>query len=339
MSRTHVLRRFTPVALLAASALLLGACGSDNSSKDKSSTSKPSSSPSAGATESPTAAAGGCDGYKTGKESDGVKVSGDFGKKQDATFTTPLSATGLERTIVTKGTGKATENGQAVDALLTVYLGKDGKALGSQQVSLTPGDSSMIPAFLAGVDCVPIGSRVVVASPAKEMYGAQGNAQLGISADDTLVIVTDVIGIKKPLVPEAWKTNVPKVSFDAQGTPTLKLPKTAPPKQLLLKVLKPGTGDVVKAGDTVTLDYQGTSWDTGKIFDQSYGKQPASFATNQVVEGFGAALVGQKVGTKLVVSIPPKYAYGEKGAGQQLSGQTLVFVIEIQKTAATAAAQ
>jgi FKBP-type peptidyl-prolyl cis-trans isomerase len=127
------------------------------------------------------------------------------------------------------------------------------------------------------------------------------------------------------------------VKFNAKGKPKLTLPGTKPPADLLLKVLKPGTGDVVKAGDTVTLDYQGTSWDTGKIFDQSYGKQPASFATDQVVEGFGAALVGQKVGTKLVVSIPPKYAYGEKGAGQQLSGQTLVFVIEIQKTAATAA--
>ena len=110
----------------------------------------------------------------------------------------------------------------------------------------------------------------------------------------------------------------------------------------MLKVLRPGTGDVVKAGDTVTLDYQGTSWDTGKIFDQSYGKQPASFATDQVVEGFGAALVGQKVGTRLVVTIPPKYAYGEKGSSNDssgLAGQTLVFVIDIQKTAATAAAQ
>ena len=110
------------------------------------------------------------------------------------------------------------------------------------------------------------------------------------------MIVTDVIGVKKPLVPQAWKTDEPKVTFDAKGKPTLKLPKTKPPKDLLLKVLRQGDGDVVKTGDTVTVDYQGTSWDTGKIFDQSYGKQPASFATNQVVEGFGAALVGQKVG-------------------------------------------
>jgi peptidylprolyl isomerase len=330
MSRTQTLRRLAPVALLAALALALTACGSSKSTKDSSS-SKSSASPSASASTD----ASGCTSYSSGSTSEAVKVTGDFGKTQTATFKTPLKATGIERTVVTKGTGEATKPGETVDTLVSVYLGKDGKALGSQPVPLTVGDASMIKAFLAGVDCVPVGSRVVVTAPAKDMYGPQGNTQLGITADDTLVIVTDVIGQKKQVVPQAWKTDVPKVTFDAKGKPTVKLPGTKPPKKLLLKVLKPGTGDVVKAGDTVTLDYQGTSWNTGKIFDQSYGKQPASFATNQVVEGFGAALVGQKVGTRLIVSIPPQYAYGTDKANDSsgLAGQTLVFVIDIQKTA------
>jgi len=330
MSRTATLRRLAPVALLAASALVLTSCGS---SGDKSGKASDSSKPSA--SSSPSSAASGCDAYSAGDTSNGVKVEGEFGKTQTATFTTPLKATGLQRTVLTKGTGKETTTGQTVDALISVYLGKDGKALGTEPVSLTVGDSSMIKAFLAGIDCVPLGSRVVVAAPAKDMYGDQGNSQLGITADDSLVIVTDVIGLKKQLKPAEWTKDTPTVTFDADGKPTLKLPATKPPADLMLKVLRPGDGDVVKSGDTVTLNYQGTSWDTGKIFDQSYGKQPASFATNQVVQGFGAALVGQKVGTRLVVTIPPKYAYGEKSATDSsgLGGQTLVFVIEIQKTA------
>jgi FKBP-type peptidyl-prolyl cis-trans isomerase len=329
MSRTSTLRRLTPVALVAASALLLTACGSGSDAKDKtsgSSSKSPSSSPSA------STDASGCTSYSSGETSKAVKVDGEFAKTQTATFKTPLKASSIQRTVLTEGTGAKTTSGQSIDALISVYLGKDGKALGSQPVTLTVGDASVIPAFTAGIDCVPIGSRVVVAAPAKDMYGAEGNTQLGITAEDSLVIVTDVIGVKKALKPQAWKKDVPKVTFGGDK-PTLKLPGTKPPTDLLLKVLKPGTGDVVKAGDSVTLDYQGTSWDSGKIFDQSYGKQPATFKTTDVVEGFGAALVGQKVGTRLVVSIPPKYAYGEKGAGQELSGQTLVFVIEIQKTA------
>jgi peptidylprolyl isomerase len=339
MFRTTTLRRLAPVALLAASAFVLASCGDDGSDKASGKTSgkdKASSTESASSSPSATADAGGCGTFAAGKVSDGVKVSGDFGQKQTATFSTPLKATGLERTVVDKGTGAETKAGQTLDVLISVYLGKDGKALGSQQVSLTPGDSQMIQAFTAGIDCVPIGSRVVVTAPAKDMYGEEGNSQLGITAEDSLVIVSDVIGEKKQVVPGEWKKDVPKVSFDADGKPTLTLPDTKPPADLLLKVLKPGDGDVVKAGDTVTLDYQGTNWRTGKIFDQSYGKQPASFATDQVVEGFGAALVGQKVGTRLVVSIPPEYGYGATGNEQAgIKGtDTLVFVLEIKATAA-----
>jgi FKBP-type peptidyl-prolyl cis-trans isomerase len=329
MFRTTTLRRLAPVALLAASTMVLAACG-DSKDKDKtSSTDKSSSSP------SPSTDANGCGTFSSGKTSDSVKVTGDFGQKQTATFSTPLKATSLERTVVDEGTGAKTTAGQTLDTLISVYLGKDGKALGSQPVSLTAGDAQMIQAFTAGIDCVPIGSRVVVTAPAKDMYGEEGNSQLGITAEDSLVIVTDVIGEKEQVAPQAWKQDVPKVTFDAAGKPTLKLPDTKPPADLVLKVLKPGDGDVVKAGDTVTLDYQGTNWRTAKVFDESYGKQPASFATTDVVEGFGAALVGQKVGTRLVVSIPPKYGYGETGSEQAgIKGtDTIVFVVEIKSTA------
>lgn len=327
MVRTLALRRLTPVALLASAALVLASCGDDDN--DASGDASPSSSPSS----SESADAGGCGEYSSGDTSAAVKVTGEFGEKQEADFKTPLEATKLERTVLDEGTGEDTVAGEPVDVLLSLYLGKDGTAIGTEPASITVGDPQIPDAFTAGVDCVPIGSRVVVSAAAAEVYGEQGNPNLGIAADDSLVIVTDVIGAKEPVTPKAWKEGAPKVTFDADGKPTLKLPSSKPPAELLLKVLRAGDGDVVKSGDTVTLDYQGTSWDTGEIFDQSYGMQPATFATTGVVEGFGAALVGQKVGTRLVVSIPPQYAYGEAGSGHELAGQTLVFVIEIQETA------
>jgi len=332
MSRTTLLRRLTPVALLASSAFVLGGCGS---SKDTKSNPDSSSSPSSSATNS---TASGCGDYSPGDTSDSVKVSGAFGETQTATFKTPLKATDLERTVVDEGDGDKTAKGDSVDVLLSLYLGKDGKALGSQPATLTVGDTQILPAFTAGLDCVPIGSRVVVTVPASDVYGAEGKPDLGITAEDTLVIVTDVIGQKKLPATKAWTKDVPKVTFDAQGKPTLKLPGKKPPAGLLLKVLRKGNGAVVKSGDSVTVDYQGTDWNTGKIFDQSYGKQPASFVTSQVVPGFGAALVGQKVGTRLVVSIPAEFGYGSAGNAQAGIGgtDTIVFVVEIKKTAAAA---
>lgn len=322
------LRRLAPVAALAAASLALAGCGggSDDSKGKSSSSSSSSSSPGA----KPAADANGCVKADSGKTSEAVKVSGDFGKTQKATYDKPLTATDLERTVVTKGSGAATKKGDSVNALVSVYLGT-GKSLGTQPLTILVGSDTIPALFEAGAACLPVGTRTVSTQKAADVYGAQGNAQVGIKADDTIIVVTDVLGVKKDLAPAAWTKDVPKVDTSGK-TPKVTLPKTKPPTQLELKVLKQGTGAVVQKGDTVTLDYQGTSWDTGKVFDQSYGKSPASFATDQVVEGFGAALVGQKAGTRLIVTIPPKYAYGEKGSGQQLSGQTLVFLIDIKST-------
>lgn len=108
-----------------------------------------------------------------------------------------------------------------------------------------------------------------------------------------------------------------------------------PPTELVLKVITEGTGDTVKSGDSVTVDYQGTNWTDGEVFDESYGKTPATFTTGGVVKGFGAALVGQKVGAQLVVGIPPEFGYGSAGsASAGIAGtDTLVFVIEIKDVA------
>lgn len=320
------LRASAPLAALATLGMVVAGCGSSGSADAKASA---SSSPSTASSASASPAAVTCTGLKPGKTSDSVSVTGAFGKQQKATIPPKLKATDTERSILKKGSGATPSKGQQVTTLVSVYLGS-GKELGSQPLTVTVGDANLPELFTGGAACLPLGTRSVATAPATAVYGPSGNPQAGISPKDTVVVVSDLVSIKKQLVPAAWTKNQAKVTFDAKGKPTVKLPKTPPPSQLELQVLKKGSGDTVRAGDSVTLDYQGTSWNTGKIFDQSYGKQPATFATNQVVEGFGAALVGQKVGTRLIVSIPPKYAYGPKGSGSQLGGQTLVFVIDIK---------
>lgn len=122
---------------------------------------------------------------------------------------------------------------------------------------------------------------------------------------------------------------------DKKDSPDAKTTASAygpPPSELVLKVIKPGTGETVKSGDPVTVDYQGTNWTNGQVFDQSYGRGAATFETDGVVPGFGAALVGQKVGAQVVVGIPPEFGYGSAGqSGAGIAGtDTLVFVIEVK---------
>ena len=326
MLRSLSSRRMAPVAALITAALLVSGCGSDSKDKKKSSDEP---------TKSATAAAGSCD-YKSGDTSDAVKVTGEFGKDLKASFKTPLKATGLQRTVVDEGDGKETAKGDQLNVVISAFLGSSGKSLTTEPAKFKVGDTSLPAAFDAAISCVPLGSRVAVTVPAKDIYGDAGNPQLGIKATETLVIVADVVDKVKPLKPAAWP-DAPKVTFGSNGTPKVTL-TGKPDPALKLKVLKKGTGAVVASGDSVTVNYQGTSWNTKKIFDQSYGKTPATFTTDGVVAGFGAALVGQKVGTQLIVTIPPKYGYGEGKIGSgNLVGETLVFVIEIQNTSAAGA--
>lgn len=303
------------LAAAAASALLLTGCtaGPDQGSPDADGT--------------PTAAD--CTEYSSGADSDSVTVDGDFGDTATADFSTPFSPSELQRTMITTGDGELTKPGDLVELRINVFKGNSGESVISEDTSLPLGDPQLMPAFTAGIECVPIGSRVVTTVPGAELYGDQGNEALGIEPGESAVVVSDVLGVEEPVTPAAWTENPPTVVFNGEEPPVLTLPDGEPSPDLLLDVITPGDGATVQSGDTVTLDYQGTNWNTGEIFDQSYGEQPLVIATNQVVKGFGAALVGQKVGSQLAVTMPPSLGYGEEGAGSELAGQTLVFVIEI----------
>lgn len=317
----RALRRAAPVALASAAALVLAGCAAGPSPEES---------------ETPSAAAD-CMDVSSGSLSDGVTVEGDFGASPTATFATPLEAEELERTVVIEGDGETTKAGDDVNAIVSAFSGTTGQMAFSQPATITAGDESVFEAFLAGIDCVPTGSRTVTVAPASTLYGEQGNETIGIAPNETVVIVVDV---QEPLKPAEWTEDVPEVNFGAEGeAPTVTLPETAPPAEYQLKVLEEGDGDEVQSGDNVTLHYQGTSWDTGEVFDQSYGGDPAQFTTDAVIQGFGAALVGQKVGTKLIVTIPPQYGYGTDPAGGELAGQTLVFLVEIIDTEPATAAQ
>lgn len=316
--RSTLLRPIAGAAILGCAAFSLAACGSSSSPSDKDSSAKVAGVKS------------GCDGLSSGATSDAVKVAGSLGTKTPKiTFKKPLKAKGLQRTVLTKGTGASTAAGDVVNTMVTVYLGT-GKSLGTQPLSLAVESSSIPKAFAAGAACLPIGTRSVVTDTAKDVYGAAGDTQYGIKATDSLVIVTDVLSKKKALKVASWTKNRAKVTFAKSGKASITLPKVAAPKQLEMQILKKGTGAVVKSGDEVSADYAGEAWGSGKIFQQTFGATPASLGTDQVVPGFGAALVGQKVGTRLIVSIPQKYAYGAKTAGNSLSGKTLVFLIDIK---------
>ncbi|WP_353814758.1 FKBP-type peptidyl-prolyl cis-trans isomerase [Agromyces sp. SYSU T00266] len=314
----RALRRGAPIALASVTALLLAGCAGGGETPEPTSTD----------------AAAACLEVEAGEQSDAIEVSGDFGATPTATFDAPLEAEELQRTVVIEGDGDTTVPGDQVSAQVTAFAGSTGEQLFSQPATLELIEGTLYDGFRAGADCVPVGSRVVTVAPAASIYGDEGNEGIGVAPGETLVIVTDVQELVELPVPGEWTEDVPTVEYDEDGAPTVTIPDAEPSDELLVKVLEEGDGEVVTEDDVVTVDYQGVVWETGEVFDQSFGNTPVPFSISGVIPGFGAALVGQPVGTKLLVTIPPALGYGEEESSNGLGGQTLVFYVEITETRA-----
>jgi peptidylprolyl isomerase len=128
-----------------------------------------------------------------------------------------------------------------------------------------------------------------------------------------------------------------KVTGNLGDKPALTVPSGAAPADLALEVLQPGTGNVVTKGDTLVVNYLGQTWAPKDgavyVFDNSYDhKAPAAFGIGigQVIKGWDQTLVGQKIGSRVLITIPPALAYGAAAsATNPLAGQALLFVVDV----------
>jgi peptidylprolyl isomerase len=115
--------------------------------------------------------------------------------------------------------------------------------------------------------------------------------------------------------------------------PVVNVPKTPPPTKLVTKDLITGTGKTASAGSTVTVNYVGVLYKTGKQFDASWNRhQPFTTALSggQVIPGWVQGIPGMKVGGRRELIIPPALGYGAKGAGSTIPpNSTLVFVVDL----------
>lgn len=281
-----------------------------------------------------------CEAFATGDQIEGVTVSENYGEAPEVSFPSPLTADRVQARVVVEGDGPVFTGRNLVQFEFSGYNGGSGDLI--QQTSFDGSESptaffgpNQVPNFCVALAGAKEGSRVVAIIPPAEAHDGQGIPALGVGPTDSFVFVFD---LRKVFLERATGQAVaPTAGFPAvvttpEGIPGVTIPKVAPPEELKITELIRGSGEVVEMGQLVTMHYSGFLWDDSEKFDSSWDSgQAAQFTLEEggLIEGFLAAVVGQRVGSQIIAIIPPAQGYGDAGAGSIPPGATLVFVIDI----------
>lgn len=292
-------------------------------------------------------------GGKTATDFSAVSVSGAVGSAPQVDWKSQMTTKSTVTKTLVKGTGATLQSGGT--AYGYIWLGNGfskQKAFsdydqGSPE-SLTLDPKSLSKTFVSMLTGAKIGSRIATVTKATNVFGAasQQATQLGIGNDDPLLIIVDLVapGVDKPT--DVTPDKLPKLQLK-NGKPTgFDFTGVAQPEQfgqLLRATLKQGTGATVAKTDTVTVNYLGEVYQGAKPFDQSYVNvpktataparkaAPATFPLSQVVQGWTLGLTGVKVGSRVLLQIPPVLGYGGKAQANIPANSTLYFVVDVIK--------
>ena len=264
-------------------------------------------------------------------------------------FDPPFSVEKTETVVLEPGDGLPVQKNTTVLVDYVGVNGNTGKEFdnswergGPQTFPLVP--DQMIAGFITGLVGQRVGSDLLIAMPPADAYGPQGNPQAGISGTDTLVFAVHVVAASDPNplpMAEGKKValppDVPRLQTNAQGQPTGFTSAGAQPieepTELGVYPVIQGDGPTVAAGDLLTVHYIGQLYPDGKVFDESWsGGEPATFqvGAGALIKGWDEGLVGQKVGSRIVLVVPPELGYGAQGYPPSIpSGASLIFAVDI----------
>lgn len=335
VTRPLALRRGLATAAVLTASLTMAACGQSAPTPTASGSATLGASPSAGATAPTASATPSATATKPVTKAtnlDGITVAGAPAKVPTVKVPAPWQIDKTQTKVLTPGTGDTVPTNGTV---LVYYHGVNGRTGQVFDSSLAPSARAVpfslkqvVPGFKKGLEGQKVGSRVLIGMPGSDGYDASGGTQDGqIKPGDSLLFVVDILGtsLTGPQgTPVAAKAGLPTVTADA--TPTLTLPAgyKAPAATVAQPIIQ-GTGRAVGAADLITVNYQQVSLKTGKVVAQSYGISPETGQLAGLITGWKKGLVGQKVGSRVLLVVPKAEA--------DPAGDDLAFVVDILFTA------
>lgn len=303
------------IAVACSLIMCISLAGCSNSSDSKSDSSKSSSS-------------------KTANQIAGVTAKGKLGEKPTISFKVPMTVSDGSYVVLQKGDGDTIEEGDRVCAQGIALNVKDGTELMDTWTKNTP-DCSLL-----------VDSSTLSSTYYDQIKGAKLNTTIGfgVNAEDSsgysyilaMTFVSKSKDLKKATGEEVKDvpSNLPKVTRAKNGKPSIDMNGQGAVDSLVSQTLVKGTGKEVTDKNTVVVKYTGWLTD-GTQFDSSWDKNTTleadmySGGQHGVIEGWQKGLIGQTVGSQVLLVVPPDQAYGNKKQGSIPANSTLVFVVDI----------
>lgn len=258
-------------------------------------------------------------------------ATGAFGEKPELKFPSSPPPS-LQRQVLSEGDGAVVKTG---DFLVVNYLGQvwggdvfdnsydRGKA---SSFPLRVGQGGVISGWVVGLSGVKVGSRVLVSLPPYDGYGAAGGANGAIKGTDTIVFVVDIKAAypvnataQTDIELLASPETMPKVTGALGAKPVIEMPANQPvPTSAEAAVLAKGTGEAIKLGDDLIVQYVASVIPTGEAAGSTWPDEqnptsgPASVPVS--AESVFAQLVGVPIGSRVEMVIP-----GAQGQSQPMA--------------------
>ncbi len=265
-----------------------------------------------------------------------------FGEAPTLEYSAPFAVKKGVHRDVSEGDGATLKRDQRVSVDYAVYNGRTGEqvesSFGSPSQSIVLDPKQAFPGIVKALVGTTVGSRVLMAVAPDQGLTERVTAP-GVEKSDTLLFVVDVTSASEPLErAEGEKVTppegLPTVKLNKSGKPKITSPEGDAPTDLVVQPLIVGDGPVVEAGQTIVVHYTGVIYGSDEKFDSSWDrKEPAEFTigTGAVIAGWDEGLVGQTVGSQVLLLVPPDKGYGPEGnpSGGIEGTDTLVFVVDI----------
>lgn len=146
-----------------------------------------------------------------------------------------------------------------------------------------------------------------------------------------LAVTAALAGCSSPTVSSA--NDSVKVTGPRGSAPTVHIPARKAGSGLVTKTLVQGHGPKLLASDSYLADFDVYLWrgKTNKLLFSSFTSTPQVLPVSMGLTGLEKALTGQRIGSRVLAVLPPKYGYGTHGNSQIGVGptDTLVWVVDV----------